>query len=168
LTPEELKAYGEELVGKFYTRLGQRASQAKREQSLQECLGLFDDGFTPDEVDYAINWLIEHHPETGAFNRLLHFIDQAIKERQAKLQAAADKERLRAEAEHQAQVKAQQTAEREQVAAFLETLSEPSRKELEQEAAQLVHEEHGDVKHGHEILVRLKVEELVRNRYLTP
>ena len=168
LTPKELKAHGEELVGKFYTRLGQRPSKTKREQGVQACLTLFDDGFTPAEVDYAIDWLIEHHPETGAFNRVLHFIDQATKERQASLQTAADKERRRAEAEQQAQIEEQQATEHEQVVAFLDTLSESARKELEQQAAQLVQEEHGDVKHGREILVRLKVEEPVRNQYFAP
>lgn len=168
LKPEELKTYGEQLIDKFYKRLGQRASRAKREQSLRECLTLFDDGFTPAEVDYAINWLVENHPETGAFNRVLHFIDQALKEREAMLQATADKKRGREEAKHQAQIEEQQAAEREQVVAFLETLPEASLKKLEQEAAQLVYEEHGDVKHGREILVRLKVEELIRNQYLTP
>jgi hypothetical protein len=134
---------------------------------VQECLTLFNDGFTPEEIDYAINWLIEHYPETGAFNRVLHFIDQALKERKASLQATAEKKRLRAEAEHQAQVAAQQAAERDQVTAVLDRLSVSIRKKLEQQAAQLVQEEYGHVEHGREILVRLKVEELVRDQYLT-
>jgi hypothetical protein len=165
LTPEDLKTFGQELVGKFYTRLGQRASKTKREQSVQECLSLFDDGFTPEEVDYAIDWLIEYHPETGAFNRVLHFIDQAIKEREATLQAAAEKERLRAEAEHQTHVAMQQVAEREQVEAVLDTLSASVRKKLEQQAARLVQEEHGNVAYGRETLIRLKVEELVCDQH---
>ena len=165
LTPEDSKTFGQELVGKFYTRLGQRASKTKREQSVQECLSLFDDGFTPEEVDYAIDWLIEYHPETGAFNRVLHFIDQAIKEREATLQAAAEKERLRAEAEHQTHVAMQQVAEREQVEAVLDTLSASVRKKLEQQAARLVQEEHGNVAYGRETLIRLKVEELVRDQH---
>jgi Arc/MetJ-type ribon-helix-helix transcriptional regulator len=41
------------------------------------------EGFTVEEVDYAITWLIQHHPTTGSFARLSHFIDQAIKEWQA-------------------------------------------------------------------------------------
>jgi hypothetical protein len=168
LKPEELKAYGEKLVDKFYMRLGLRVSKTKKEQSVQACLTLFDDGFTPEEIDYAISWLIERHPETGTFNRVLHFIDQAVKDRQAKLQTATDKEQLQAEATQQAQVKSQEDAEREQVIALLSTLSEAVRKQLEQQAAQFVQKEHGDVKHGREILIRLKVEELVRDQYFAP
>lgn len=125
---------------------------------------LFDDGFTPEEIDYAIDWLIEHHPETGSFNRLQHFIDQAIKDRQANLQANAEEERLRLEAEHQIRVKEQQAAEREQTAAFLDTLSHSDREKIKLQAAQLVQDEHGNVQHGREILIQLKVEELVRDR----
>src|ERR671930_550484 len=71
-----------ELVGKFYSRLGQRPSKAKREKSIEECLSLLLEGFTVEEVDYTITWLIQHYPATGSFSRLSHFIDQAIKDRQ--------------------------------------------------------------------------------------
>jgi len=133
---------------------------------VQQCLTLFDDGFTPEEIDYAIDWLIEHHPETGAFSRVQHFIDQAIKVKQAQQQAMVDKDRRRAEAEQQAQIEAQQAAEREQIAALFDSLSASVRKELEQQAAQLVQDEHGQVQHGREILIRLKIEELIRDQHL--
>lgn len=164
--PKELKTLGEKLVSKFYSQLGQRASKTKHEQSVKQCLTLFDDGFTPEEIDYAIDWLIEHHPETGAFSRVQHFIDQAIKVKQAQQQAMVDKDRRRAEAEQQAQIEAQQAAEREQIAALFDSLSASVRKELEQQAAQLVQDEHGQVQHGREILIRLKIEELIRDQHL--
>lgn len=71
-----------ELVEKFYSRLGQRASKAKREQSIQECLSLLQRGFTLEEVDYAISWLIEQHPTASSFTQLVQGIDQALKEQQ--------------------------------------------------------------------------------------
>jgi hypothetical protein len=166
LKPKELKAIGEKLVSKFYNQLGQRASKTKHEQSVQQCLILFEDGFTPEEIDYAIDWLIEHHPETGAFSRVQHFIDQAIKAKQAQQQAVADEDRRRAEVKQQAQIEAQQAAEREQIAALFNSLSVSARKELEQRAAQLVQDEHGQVQHGREILIRLKIEELTRDQHL--
>jgi hypothetical protein len=71
-----------ELVEKFYSLLGQRASKTKQEKSIQDCLSLLKEGFTVEEVDYAISWIVKQHPTTGAFSRLMHFIDQALKERQ--------------------------------------------------------------------------------------
>jgi hypothetical protein len=59
----------------------------------------------------------------------------------------------------------QQVAEREQVEAVLDTLSASARKKLEQQAARLVREEHGNVAYGCETLIRLKVEELVRDQH---
>ncbi|HEY5864038.1 MAG TPA: hypothetical protein VI542_00575, partial [Candidatus Tectomicrobia bacterium] len=90
-----------ELVDKFYSRLGQRPSKIKREKSIEECLNLLLEGFTVEEVDHAITWLIQHHPTTGSFSRVSHFIDQAIKEWQAEQQTReVDQEEARM-AEHQ-------------------------------------------------------------------
>src|SRR5919197_5463238 len=44
-------------------------------------ISLLQEGFTVEEIDYTITWLITHHPTTGAFSRLPHFIDQALKAR---------------------------------------------------------------------------------------
>ena len=81
LTLTSLRLSARELVEKFYSLLHQRAPKAKREKNMQECLDLLQEGFTIDEVDYAISWLVTHHPTTGSFSRLAHFIDQALKER---------------------------------------------------------------------------------------
>src|SRR6266705_3442348 len=81
LTRTSLRLSARELVEKFYSLLRQRAPKAKREKNIQECLDLLQEGFTIDEVDYAISWLVTHHPTTGSFSRLAHFIDQALKER---------------------------------------------------------------------------------------
>jgi len=82
LTPWSQVLSAKELVEKFYSRLGQRASKTKREQSVQECLGLLQQGFTLEEVDYAISWFIEQHRRVGSFMQLVQCIDQALKERQ--------------------------------------------------------------------------------------
>ena len=81
LTLTSLRLSARELVEKFYSLLRQRAPKAKREKSIQECLDLLQEGFSIGEVDYAISWLVTHHPTTGSFSRLAHFIDQALKER---------------------------------------------------------------------------------------
>src|SRR5205823_6489472 len=67
LTLKSLLLSARELVEKFYSLLGQRVPKAKREKSIQECLSLLQEGFAVDEVDYAISWLITHHPTTGSF-----------------------------------------------------------------------------------------------------
>jgi len=69
------------LVEKFYCLLGQHPSTAKSQKSIAECVALLRDAFSSDQIDYAVSWLIAHHPATGSFTRVAHFIDQALKEK---------------------------------------------------------------------------------------
>src|SRR5262249_344252 len=81
LTGTSMQLSARELVDKFYSLLNLRVTKRKRQKSVEECLDLFHEGFTVDEIDYAISWLLAHHPTTGSFSRLPHFIDQALKAR---------------------------------------------------------------------------------------
>lgn len=158
-----------ELVDKFYSVLGQRASKVKREKSVQECLGLLQEGFTVEEVDYAISWLVTHHPTTGSFSRLAHFIDQALKERQAALparelshQQTIDVEKEKAERQRREEEEQQQRRIEEAKA----SLSPACIAELRDEAQKLVKQENPNLKFGEDILIHLKMDELIRVRYL--
>lgn len=68
-----------ELVEKFYSRLGQRPSKSRREQGIRECLLLFQEGFTVDEIDSAISQAFEHHPAIDSFSQLASLANQAHK-----------------------------------------------------------------------------------------
>jgi hypothetical protein len=158
-----------ELVDKFYSLLGQRATKAKREKSVQECLGLLQEGFTVEEMDYAISWLVTHHPTTGSFSRLTHFIDQALKEWQAALSArdfsrqqAPDGEKEQADRQRREE-EAQQQRRIEEAKA---SLSSERLTELREEAQQLVKRENPNIRFGEDILIQLKIDELIRMRYL--
>ena len=160
LTHNNLLLSARELVDKFYALLGQRVPKAKREQSMQECLALLQEGFTSEEVDYAMCWLVTRHPETGAFSRVPHFIDQALKEQQLIEHAAASQQQQRVEEAQQRQ------AEQQQLDDFFASLPAAEQQYLQQHAAVLVAQEHGEVSYGHATLIRFKVEELIRERYL--
>jgi hypothetical protein len=155
-----------ELVDKFYSRLGQRPSKAKREKSIEECLNLLLEGFTVEEVDYTITWLIHHHPTTGSFSRLSHFIDQAIKERQAEQQSRElDQEQARA-AEHQRAEHQRMEEERQQIEEAKALLSPETLEGLHQEAKRLIEHENPSLKFGKDLMVRVKLDELVKLRHL--
>ncbi len=131
---------------------------------MQECLELLREGFTSEEVDFAITWLVTHYPETGAFNRVAHFIDQALKERQAKQQTHEATHRLQAREMQQRAEQRQIEEERRWVQHVKTSLPEEKLKSLHQEAIPLVEQEHGHITFGQETLVRLKLEELIRTR----
>jgi predicted ribosome quality control (RQC) complex YloA/Tae2 family protein len=156
-----------ELVDKFYSRLGQRPSKAKREKSIEECLSLLLEGFTVEEVDYAITWLIQQHPATGSFSRLSHFIDQAIKNRQTEQQARELEQQQNREAERQRAERQRLGEERQQIEEVKASLPRGTLEELCQEAARLVEEESPNLKFGKDLIIRIKLNELVKLRYLS-
>jgi hypothetical protein len=158
--------WARELVDKFYSVLGQRPSRAKREKSIQECLDLLREGFTIEEMDYAISWLITRYPTTGSFSRLTHFIDQALKDRLAQ-QHAEDFHRQRMQEDERHRLEQQQIeVEQQQIEDVKASLPSECLIEIHEEARQLVEQEQPNLRLGHDILIRLKVDELIRARYI--
>jgi Helix-turn-helix domain len=167
LTLNSLLLSARELVDKFYSSLGQRPSKTKRQKSIEECLGLLSEGFTAEEVDYSISWLIRYHPATGSFSRVVHFIDQAVKERQTERRAEeVDQAQARA-AEHRRAEQRQREEERRQIEEVKTSLPPETIEELSREAKQLVEQESPHLKFGKDLMVRIKLNELVKLRYLT-
>jgi Helix-turn-helix domain len=166
LTHNSLLLSARELVDKFYSSLGQRPSKIKRQKSIEECLNLLLEGFTVEEVDYAITWLIRHHPTTGAFSRLVHFIDQAIKERQTDQQAQAVDQAQAREAEHRHAEQQRMEEERRQIEEVKTSLPAEMLEGLYQEAKRLIEEESPHLTFGQDLMIQIKLNELVQSRYL--
>jgi Helix-turn-helix domain len=156
-----------ELVDKFYSHLGQRPSRAKRDKSLEECLSLLLEGFAVNEVDYAITWLIHQHPTTGSFSRLSHFIDQAIKEREAGQRARDVEQQQVRDGERQRAERQQMQEERQRIEEVKTSLPPETLEELYREATRLVGQESPTLKLGKELMIQLKLNELVKVRYLS-
>jgi len=162
LSLNSLTLSARELVDKFYSHLGQRPSRAKREKSIEECLSLLLEGFTVEEVDYAITWLIQQHPATSSFSRLSHFIDQAIKDRQTEQRARELEQQQDREAERQ-----RLGEERQQIEEVKASLPRGTLEELYQEAARFAEQESPNLKFGKDLIIRIKLDELVKLRYLS-
>jgi hypothetical protein len=155
-----------ELVDKFYSSLGQRPSKVKREKSIEECLNLLLEGFSVEEVDYAITWLIRYHPTTGSFSRLSHFIDQAIKEWQAEQHTQEVHQEQARTVEHRRAEQQQMEEERQQIEEAKALLSPETLEGLFQEAAHLIEQESPGLRVGKDLMIRVKLNELVKLRYL--
>jgi hypothetical protein len=160
-----------ELIDKFYSLLGQRVSKSKRKKSLDECLSLLQEGFTVEEVDYTISWLITHHPTTGSFSRLPHFIDQALKARDLQHRTPQDNAhstRASKDDQHRRQQERDEAQQQERIEATKASLSPSALAALREEAEQCVDQEHPNIKFGRDTLVRLKLEDLLIKQYLSP
>jgi helix-turn-helix protein len=159
-----------ELVDKFYSLLGQRVSKSKRKKSLDECLSLLQEGFTVEEIDYTISWLITHHPTTGSFSRLPHFIDQALKARDLQHrppQYYAPGTRESKDDQRRQQQERDEAQQQERIEAAKASLSPSALAALREEAEQCVAQEHPNIKFGRDTLVRLKLEDLLIKQYLS-
>jgi hypothetical protein len=156
-----------ELVDKFYSHLRQRPSKTKRDKSVEECLSLLLEGFAVEDVDYAITWLVRQHPTTGSFARLTHFIDQAIKEREAEEHARERVEQQVRDGERQRAERQQMHEERQRIEEVKASLSSETIEELYREATRLVGLESPTLKLGKDLMIQLKLNELVKLRYLS-
>src|SRR5262249_34071854 len=159
-----------ELVDKFYSLLGQRVSKSKRKKSLDECLSLLQEGFTVEEIDYAISWLIKYHPTTGSFSRLPHFIDQALKARDLQHRTPpyyAPGTRESKDDQRRQQQERDEAQQQERIEAAKASLSPSALAALREEAEQCVDQEHPTIKFGRDTLVRLKLEDLLIKQYLS-
>jgi len=154
------------LVDRFYHLLHQRPSQTKKERAIQQGQKLLNEGFTLEELHYAITWVTQKHPDTGSFDRIPFFIDQALKDQKASQQVAVIEQQLQADITPR-KAQEQRTKEADQqLEAVQASLSQETLEVLRQEAAQRVAEEHGHVAFGQQTLIRLEMEALIRERYL--
>ena len=154
------------LVGRFYELLQQRPSQKKRERAIQQAQKLLDEGFTLQDLDDTITWMTQRHPDTGSFDRIPFFIDQALKDREIRQQMTAMEQQRQAKIT-QRKVQEQRTKEEDQQLEDLQTsLPAETLEGLRQEATQLIAQEYGKVQFGEQTLIRLKMEELIRERYV--
>jgi predicted transcriptional regulator len=155
------------LITHFYTKLAQEPSSAKRAKNLGDCIQLLRDGFSPEQIEYGINWLLSRYPETGSFSRVVHFIDQALKEREVEQQAAMAQQKRRLSREDEYHSVKRSNEEAKQIEAIKTSLTTELLTALRDEAARLVDSEHGVPKYGRETLVLIKLNELIRLRFLT-
>ena len=154
------------IIDRFYQLLGQKPSKRKREKGIQEGKKLLQEGFTLEDLDYTISWVTRNYPDTGSFDRITFFIDQALKDRNVK-QRAIELERRRQAQEKQQRLEQRQLEEkRQRIKAVKASLSPDELALLQQEASRLIEEKHGPVTLGQKTLIRLKMDELIRTQYL--
>jgi len=137
---------------------------------MQECLDLLQEGFTVDEVDYAISWLVTHHPTTGSFSRLAHFIDQALKERAVPHPLSSPHQPQIAQEEEDREAKQrleEEEQQRKRIDEAKTALSPEHLANLYEEAQRRIRQENPNIKFGENILIQLKLDELIWDRYLS-
>ena len=156
----------DQLLDKFYAGLNQRRiSSMKRERGLAILTRLLQDGYTIDEIAYTIDWTIASIPGLHSIGILPEIMGQALAARE-QLLADAGTQPNRPVAE-ESNARAQAEVEQQQIAEVKATLSPERLEELRGEARKLVIQEYPNLRLGQDILIRLKLDELVKLRYLS-
>jgi len=153
------------LVNKFYNKLKSRASSKKKLRGYEEVEKLLS-SYTPEEIEYTIEWVIKNVPDIRSFSLIPHVIDQALK--------VKDKKKREEEAGKIALQRAKEQEERQRkenelqkkISEIKKSLSKQELARIRQEAESTVKVRGNGKKFGQDILVRLKEDEIIRNSYL--
>jgi hypothetical protein len=155
----------DQLLDKFYAGLKQRRiSSMKRERGLAVLAHLLQDGYTIDEIAYAIDWTMASISGLHSIGILPEVMGQALAARERLLADSGSQPNKQAIEESSA--RAQGEAEQQQVEEIKVTLPPERLEALHEEARAVVTQEYPNLKFGQDILIRLKVDELVRAQYL--
>jgi hypothetical protein len=155
----------EQLLDKFYAGLNQRRiSSMKRDRGLTVLARLLRDGYTIDEIAYAIDWTIASISGLHSIGILPEVMGQALAARE-RLLADSGAQRNR-QATGELSARAQAEAEQRQIAEIKVTLPPERLEALHEDARTVVAQEHPNLKFGQDILIRLKVDELIKAQYL--
>jgi hypothetical protein len=67
-----------EMADWFFAQHGRKATAAERQLAVTTLTALLEDGFSRKDVQRAVAWLREHHPEEQTLDRLPYFITRAL------------------------------------------------------------------------------------------
>ncbi len=161
--PEQLQT----LVEQFYTMLGTKVSAQKLARDMAVAATLRTEGFSVEDLTFAVEWAVQHIPSVTSFGLLPHIIHAALKARSTAQKA--EEARREAEAQLQAHLGQQQEeqARAQRLEACRATLSEETLETFHQQAAEgLAQEGYGERTLGYTMLLRLRMDDLLEQAFL--
>jgi hypothetical protein len=164
---EEAQEDGRAPVERFYELLGAKASERKLARDAEVAETLLAEGFSPEDLTFAVEWAIEHIPRVKSFGLIPYIVHQALKARDD-VQHAADAQR-EAEARIDEQIRRDKEMQekRRRLAELRASLSEDTLAALPAQAREELAKEGRDrTPVGYELLLKLKVEELMEQRFM--
>ena len=150
---DDITVAAEKIVDDFYTLLFQRPASTKRQKSIAECLDLLRDGFSLEQLDYAVQWTVAKLPGTGSFSRVVHFIDQALKVYEEGEKVAEKQHTHEFQHDQRRLQERQQEDEEKRIDEIRRSLPANEMEKLSIEATQMVADEHGTLRFGRETLI---------------
>jgi hypothetical protein len=154
-----------EIVDQFYALLKQQPSERKRERGMQQGIKLLQEGFTLDDLHYTIAWIVQKYPDTKAFDRVPYFIDQALKAREAEKRAYEVQQQYMVTDRHKQHEHERAADDQKRLEEIKQVLGAEVLVALQEEARCFVNQQHSHITVGHDLLIRYKIDELIKERY---
>ncbi len=157
----------QEVVDRFYELLGTAPSEQKRMRDTAIADKLLAEGFSMDEIMFTVEWTVQHVSGVTSFGLIPHVIHQALKVRRD----AQNAEEAKREGEARIQEQLRQEEEEWERAQRLEeiraSLSEEALQAFKRHAEDELAKEGVDRERvGYNILLRLKMDELIDQEYM--
>jgi hypothetical protein len=155
------------LVEQFYTMLGTKASAQKLARDVAVAAQLCTEGYSIEELTFAVEWVVQHIPRVTSFGLLPHIMHHAITaQRQAQDLAAAKRAADAQVLQHLAQEQ-EEEARTQRLEAWRAALSAAQLEDLRQQAAvALAAQGHREGGLGYATMLRLGLEALLEQACL--
>jgi hypothetical protein len=155
------------LVEQFYTMLGTKVSAQKLARDTALAVTLRTEGFSLEDLTFAVEWAVQHIPSVTSFGLLPHIMHAALKARSTAQKA--EEARREAEAQLQAHLCQQQEEEAraQRLEAFRAALAEDAIETFRCQAVEaLAHEGYHERALGYSMLLKIRLEDLIEQAFL--
>ena len=157
------------LVEHFYAQLGTKASAQKRARDVAVAAQLLADGFSLEDMTFAAAWAIAQIPGVTSFGVLPHVIHQALKARRNAHQAAAAQREAAARLQAQGHQEQEESARRQRLEILRASLAVEALEAFRRQAEEALAEEGvGRQQVGYNLLLRLRLDDLLEQAFLRP
>jgi hypothetical protein len=154
-------------VERFYELLGAKASERKLAQDIAVAETLLAEGFCPEDLTFAVEWAMAHVPSVKSFGLIPYIMHQALKARDDVQHAEEAQREAEARIDEQLNREREEQEKRRSVAEIRAALANDVLTTLRCRAEEILATEGvSRTRLGYEVLVKLKVDELLEQEYL--
>jgi hypothetical protein len=155
-------------VERFYELLGARASERKLAQDVAVAESLLAEGFRPEDLTFAVEWAIAHIPKVKSFGLIPYIMHQALKARDDAQHAEEAQQEAEARVDEQLRRERDMHDRKRRLADVRTALSDTVIEALRQRAEEALAVEGVErMRLGYDVLVKLKLDELLEREYLS-
>jgi hypothetical protein len=154
-------------VERFYELLGAKASERKLARDAAVAETLLAEGFNSEDLTFAVEWAITHIPRVKSFGLIPYIMHQALKARDDVQHAAEAQREAEARIDEQIRRDKAMQEKRRRLAEIRASLSEDTLAALHAQASGELAKEGSDrMRVGYDLLLKLKMEELIEQRFM--